>query len=98
MKRNFVSNEKESTRMFSSNLLESLSKVHFSVPIFIYVPVIGYFIFDALAVQHNSIKVFVASLSGGILFWTLTEYILHRFIFHFEPKSRWGQRLHFIFH
>ena len=98
MKRNFVSNEKESTRMFRSNLLESLSKVHFSVPIFIYVPVIGYFIFDALAIQHNSIKVFVGSLSGGILFWTLTEYILHRFIFHFEPKSSWGQRLHFIFH
>jgi sterol desaturase/sphingolipid hydroxylase (fatty acid hydroxylase superfamily) len=98
MKRNFVSNEKTSTRMFRNNLLERFSKVHFSVPIFIYVPVIAYFIFNALAIQHNSMKIFVASLSSGILFWTLTEYILHRFVFHFEPKSKWGQRLHFIFH
>jgi sterol desaturase/sphingolipid hydroxylase (fatty acid hydroxylase superfamily) len=35
---------------------------------------------------------------GGIFFWTLTEYILHRFVFHFHPSSAWGQRLHFLAH
>jgi sterol desaturase/sphingolipid hydroxylase (fatty acid hydroxylase superfamily) len=30
--------------------------------------------------------------------WTITEYLLHRYIFHFEPKSEWGKRIHFIFH
>jgi len=34
----------------------------------------------------------------GLFVWTLTEYTLHRFIFHFQPKSKLGQRLHFIFH
>lgn len=98
MKKNFVSNGKESTRMFKSNLLESLSKVHFTVPLFIYVPVIGYFTYRALAVLHNDVLTFIGSLLGGLLFWTLTEYVLHRFVFHFEPSSKWGQRIHFIFH
>ncbi|MDJ1500283.1 sterol desaturase family protein [Xanthocytophaga agilis] len=98
MKKQYVSNSQESTPMFKSPLLEPLSKVHFSVPLFIYIPVIGYFLYQAIAVQHNSISVFLSSLAGGLLLWTITEYVLHRFVFHFEPQSTWGQRLHFIFH
>jgi sterol desaturase/sphingolipid hydroxylase (fatty acid hydroxylase superfamily) len=35
---------------------------------------------------------------GGLGIWTITEYLLHRYVFHFVPKSKWGLRLHFIFH
>lgn len=98
MKKNFVSNSTESTRMFKSSLLESLSKVHYSVPLFIYIPVIVYFSYRGLTVPGAPWTTFVISVVGGILFWTLTEYILHRFVFHFEPSSRWGKRLHFLFH
>jgi sterol desaturase/sphingolipid hydroxylase (fatty acid hydroxylase superfamily) len=98
MSKNFVSNAKESTRMFKSDLFESLSKVHFTVPLFVYIPVIGYFIYRALFILHNDAVTFIAALAGGLLFWTLTEYVLHRFVFHFEPSSKWGRRLHFIFH
>jgi 4-hydroxysphinganine ceramide fatty acyl 2-hydroxylase len=35
MKKNYISNSQESVRMFKSDLLESLSKVHFTVPLFI---------------------------------------------------------------
>jgi sterol desaturase/sphingolipid hydroxylase (fatty acid hydroxylase superfamily) len=30
--------------------------------------------------------------------WTLTEYVLHRFVFHFHPTSEFGKKIHFIFH
>ena len=30
--------------------------------------------------------------------WTITEYLLHRFIFHYQPTSKLGLRIHFIFH
>ena len=36
--------------------------------------------------------------SAGSLIWTLTEYWLHRLVFHWEPKFRGGDRLHFIIH
>jgi sterol desaturase/sphingolipid hydroxylase (fatty acid hydroxylase superfamily) len=98
MNKTFVSNSRESSRMFRSGFLESLSKVHFSTPLFIYIPVIGFFIYRAFAVYHNSALLFAGIFAGGLLFWTFTEYVLHRFVFHFEPKSAWGQRLHFLFH
>jgi sterol desaturase/sphingolipid hydroxylase (fatty acid hydroxylase superfamily) len=30
--------------------------------------------------------------------WTVTEYLLHRYIFHFHAKSKFGKKIHFIFH
>jgi dihydroceramide fatty acyl 2-hydroxylase len=35
---------------------------------------------------------------GGLVIWTLTEYWLHRLVFHWEPDHPLGSRLHFIMH
>ena len=47
-------------------------------------------------------KIGVLSIVGlvifGLFIWTITEYLLHRFIFHLELKSKIGARIHFIFH
>jgi sterol desaturase/sphingolipid hydroxylase (fatty acid hydroxylase superfamily) len=34
----------------------------------------------------------------GYLLWTLTEYWMHRIVFHFEPEDGIGARLHWIIH
>ena len=39
-----------------------------------------------------------AWILGGYLFWTLTEYWLHRIVFHFEPEKGIGAKLHWIIH
>ena len=97
MKKNFVSNSQESVRMFKSNLLEALSKVPFYVPLIVYIPVIGYCIYRAYE-TNVGIAPFFEYLIGGLFIWTFIEYILHRFVFHYLPKPKWAQRLHFIFH
>lgn len=84
--------------MFKSGLLESVSKVHYSVPLIIYVPVIFYLLWTGIAIDNFSLGVFLMSYVSGLFFWTATEYSLHRFVFHYVPKAKWGQRLHFIFH
>jgi sterol desaturase/sphingolipid hydroxylase (fatty acid hydroxylase superfamily) len=96
--KNFVSNSTESTRMFKSAFLESFSKVHFSVPLYIFVPTILYFGWRGVTVEGTSTFEIVSSVLAGLLAWTLTEYLLHRFVFHFVPDSDWGRKLHFIFH
>ena len=98
MAKNFVSNSRESSRMFKSNFLESLSKVHFSIPLFIFVPVIGYFAWKAIFPGKMSLILFGAYFLSGIFIWTFTEYVMHRFVFHFTPKGKWMERIHFIFH
>jgi dihydroceramide fatty acyl 2-hydroxylase len=97
MKKKYISNSSESTRMFKNNILEALSKVHFSVPLFIYIPVVFYFSVIAFK-QGIALGQYLIFLIFGVIVWSATEYFLHRFIFHFEPKAKWGKRLHFIFH
>lgn len=97
MKKLYVSNATESVRMFKSNWMEALSKVHFSVPLFIYIPVIGFMTWRAFD-KGISAGYYFLFLVAGIAVWTATEYVLHRFVFHFEPSSEWGKRIHFIFH
>jgi sterol desaturase/sphingolipid hydroxylase (fatty acid hydroxylase superfamily) len=98
MPKNYVSNGTASERMFKNGFMESLSKVHYSVPLFIYIPVIALFIYRSFVTVHNTAGWFFVYLAAGLFIWTIAEYLLHRYIFHFVPKSKWGLRLHFIFH
>jgi sterol desaturase/sphingolipid hydroxylase (fatty acid hydroxylase superfamily) len=98
MAKKFVSNKDETVRMFKNDFLESLSRVHPSVPLIIFVPVILYMLYLSIF----SFKLGGLSILGlmvfGVFIWTITEYLLHRFIFHWELKSKLGARIHFIFH
>lgn len=98
MARNFISNKDESVRMFQNDLLDKLTRIHFSVPLFIFVPVILYFIYQSFFTLGLTILAFGAYLVFGLFIWTLTEYVLHRFVFHWCPPGKWGERIHFIFH
>ncbi|MCC8407866.1 sterol desaturase family protein [Mucilaginibacter sp. UR6-1] len=98
MKRNFISNSPESVRMFKNDILESLSKVSFYVPIIIFLPVIAVCTYYSLFVDEQPFINFFGLFIGGLFVWTFIEYIMHRFVFHFVPKSGWALRLHFIFH
>ena len=98
MQQKFVSNSKESTRMFKNDILESMSKMHFTLPLFIFVPVIVYFMYRAIGVFHEPVLYIIGLFIAGGLVWSLTEYLMHRFLFHYKPSSKIGQRLHFIFH
>ncbi len=92
--RQFISNDQESVRMFKSNWMESLSKVHFSVPLFIFSPVIGLCLWQSEGSFWRIGGLFLV----GLFVWTFVEYTLHRFIFHWIPPGKWGERLHFLWH
>lgn len=98
MKKNYISNSYESSRMFKNGFLESLSKVHFTVPLIIYIPVVIYFCCKALYLPEASVITFAGYFLMGVSIWTIFEYFMHRYIFHYEPSSGWGRRIHFIFH
>jgi 4-hydroxysphinganine ceramide fatty acyl 2-hydroxylase len=98
MKKNYVSNSQESVRMFKSNLLEGLSKVHFTVPIFIFVPVIIFCVYKDFQNAIGFLTFFELFILG-LFIWTFVEYIMHRFVFHYMPADKpWALRIHFIFH
>lgn len=97
-KKNYVSNSTESVRMFKNDFLESLTKVHYSVPLIFWIPVMIYFLWKAYVPGELDGWTIALYYFFGLAFWTLAEYILHRWVFHYEPKGKFGQRVHFIFH
>lgn len=98
MAKNFVSNKDETVRMFKNDFLEALSRVHPSVPLIIYVPVILYMFYLSIFVWSVGTLNIIGLFVFGLFIWTITEYLLHRFIFHWELKSKLGAKIHFIFH
>ena len=82
--------------MFESDLLDRLSRVHPSVPLVVFLPAIAVLL--VLSVRDASGLEIAATIVGGYLFWTLTEYWMHRLVFHFEPEEGLGARLHWIIH
>src|SRR6266576_4182332 len=94
----YVSNKNETVRMFESDFMEFFSRVHPVTPLALYLPVVGYMLYVSLWRQHLSFVAVAALFLLGVLLWTLIEYLIHRYIFHYEPKTRWGKQLHFVVH
>jgi sterol desaturase/sphingolipid hydroxylase (fatty acid hydroxylase superfamily) len=88
----------ESIRLFENDFLESLSHVHPIVPLVVWVPVILFLFYRAATLDMLNAVNFITMFFVGILVWTLTEYLLHRYVFHFNAKSKLGKRLVFMFH
>jgi dihydroceramide fatty acyl 2-hydroxylase len=85
-----------SPRMFDNSLLDALSRVHPIVPPLIFVPAIV--VTFVLGVQRVGAANTLLAVVVGYVVWTLTEYWLHRLVFHFEPEGALGSRLHWIIH
>jgi dihydroceramide fatty acyl 2-hydroxylase len=83
--------------LFESRFLDFFSRIHPAVPAVIFVPVIvaGVWLGADGGYGPGELALLVAA---GLFLWTLTEYWLHRLVFHWEPDHPVGARLHFIIH
>jgi dihydroceramide fatty acyl 2-hydroxylase len=85
-----------SPRLFENPLLDKLSRVHWSAPLFVYTPVV--FMLGVFSFENFGLAAVLASALLGYFIWTLTEYLGHRFLFHYEFPGRFGARIHFLIH
>lgn len=89
---------KGQAKLFQSQYLEYLTKTHPLVIWGMYLPVLillPYYAYSTIG--FSGLEVFGLFI-GGMLFWTLTEYILHRFAFHYHADSPLGKRINYILH
>ena len=96
--RAYISQSSDSVRMFDSDLVESLSRVHPATPFVIYLPFIAGSLYLAFSRMQLSAVSVAELFVFGLGIWTLLEYIIHRYVFHYEPSSRLGKQLHFVVH
>jgi dihydroceramide fatty acyl 2-hydroxylase len=76
--------------------LDRLTRVHPAVPAVLYGPVIV--LLAAFALDRMSFLETLAWAALGYALWTLTEYWLHRVVFHWEPEHGVGAKLHWLIH
>jgi sterol desaturase/sphingolipid hydroxylase (fatty acid hydroxylase superfamily) len=102
-----INHDKEPIRLFKSDFLEFFTHIHPVVVLIIWVPVAVYFMATAIRNQLGEIAGQVSSTSpasiplgflAGLFLWTLAEYTLHRFVFHFRPRTPWQEKVTFLFH
>uniref|UniRef100_A0A0K0DH34 Fatty acid 2-hydroxylase n=1 Tax=Angiostrongylus cantonensis TaxID=6313 RepID=A0A0K0DH34_ANGCA len=93
-------------RLFDSDFLESLTRTSWWVVPAVWLPVSALFSVFALSDLYSRWSIYHGALIWascfvlGVLTWTLFEYSLHRWIFHWKPnpESSFQIVLHFLLH
>lgn len=89
---------KGQAQLFKNQYLEYLTKTHPLIIWGMYTPVLillPYYSMETLG--FSGWMVFVLFIAG-MFFWTFTEYILHRFAFHYQPKTERSKRIVYVMH
>jgi len=89
---------KGQARLFKNSSLEMLTKTHPLLIWSMYLPLIiflWYYSYTSRNMPHSSI---ILSFITGIFFWTLFEYVVHRYIFHFVANSKMVKKIVYILH
>jgi len=84
--------------IFKNPLLESLTKTSLRQNIIVYGLIVLLLIYNALFIQNIPLLTFVGLFVFALFFWTLAEYLLHRYVFHWISEDKFVQRFHFVMH
>jgi 4-hydroxysphinganine ceramide fatty acyl 2-hydroxylase len=85
-------------RLFQSEYLEMMTKTHPVVIYSLYIPVVIFLVYYAFTYRLMSIGLVILFFLGGMLAWSLMEYVLHRFIFHYVTENPKLQRVVYKLH
>jgi sterol desaturase/sphingolipid hydroxylase (fatty acid hydroxylase superfamily) len=89
---------KGQAQLFRNPALEMLTKTHPLMIWGMYMPVvIGFPIYSTTQFGFDAIKIALLFIGGG-LFWTLFEYIMHRWVFHMVAESDRATRIVYVMH
>jgi sterol desaturase/sphingolipid hydroxylase (fatty acid hydroxylase superfamily) len=90
----------EPIRLFRSNFLEFFTHISPVAIVLLWAPAIIVLLLSA--VQDSSGSAFPLyiplGVAAGLLLWTFAEYMLHRFVFHYHPRTPRQERIFFLFH
>jgi hypothetical protein len=96
-KKTIVDGKVTHVQLFENPVLEWLSRIHPSVPLIIWGPVALFLVWLG---YHEGVSAgLTAGLAlFGLLCWTLAEYVLHRWIFHWQPGHEKVREIYYPVH
>jgi sterol desaturase/sphingolipid hydroxylase (fatty acid hydroxylase superfamily) len=88
--------DKGTDALFKSGFMEKLTRTHISIPVAMHLIIVGYVSY--LALQQFSIVMFIPIFAAGVLFWTFSEYWVHRYVYHVHTKKKWLLKIQHMGH
>ena len=89
---------KGQARLFKNQYLEYLTK---TLPLVIwgmYLPIIGFMLYFSSSKLSFTVLQTTVIFIAGMLFWSLFEYTIHRFVFHFFAESERAKKIVYVIH
>jgi sterol desaturase/sphingolipid hydroxylase (fatty acid hydroxylase superfamily) len=89
---------KGQAQLFKNQYLEYLTKTHPLVIWGLYLPIISLMLYYSSArLELNTLRIALTFLAG-MLFWSLFEYMIHRFAFHYIAENERAMKIVYIMH
>jgi sterol desaturase/sphingolipid hydroxylase (fatty acid hydroxylase superfamily) len=85
-------------RLFKSDFMEFFTHINPVAVIIIWLPVVAAMLILPSGAKPTPVGILAGGWAVGLFLWTLAEYLLHRFVFHFRPKTPRMERITFLFH
>jgi sterol desaturase/sphingolipid hydroxylase (fatty acid hydroxylase superfamily) len=93
-----INHDETPIRLFKSDFMEFFTHISPIVVIIIWLPVVVAMLLLPSGAGTTPTAILIGGWALGLFLWTLAEYLLHRFVFHFPPKSPRMERITFLFH
>jgi sterol desaturase/sphingolipid hydroxylase (fatty acid hydroxylase superfamily) len=89
----------QSIQIFKNPFMEKwLTHVHPATPLVVWAPILAYFVYRSIFILQISALAFIGMAFAGLLIWSFTEYVMHRFVFHFVAHGPFQERIRFLIH
>jgi sterol desaturase/sphingolipid hydroxylase (fatty acid hydroxylase superfamily) len=87
-----------SAHMFSSPILEGISRTHISIPITMFLVMAVISLYVGITNTSVSIGNGILLTFGGFFFFTFVEYMMHKYFFHMEPNTPIKDKIQYSVH
>ncbi|MBP8822647.1 MAG: sterol desaturase family protein [Flavobacteriales bacterium] len=85
-------------RIFKNPVLEALTKTHISIPLTLFWSVGAITLWYSMARLGISWRTSVTYFLGGMVLFTLVEYLMHRFLYHIPAATPGRRRFQYVIH
>ncbi|MFN3405147.1 MAG: sterol desaturase family protein [Cytophagaceae bacterium] len=87
-----------SKQLFENPFLEKLTRTHISVPICIFLLISSGLLIYGIRYTTLAVYYIPFLFISGFLFFTLLEYLVHRYVFHMKPDTDLKRKLQYSMH
>jgi hypothetical protein len=93
-----MKSKKSKPRVFENPFLEKLTESNIYIHIVFYGGLVALYAAISLNISQLLWWQNLLVFTGAVFFWTLAEYLLHRYVFHIAERTKFTRRLQYMLH